>query len=346
MPAEAEAVFNSLGARYEAAFGMDKELQRFTEFVAKSLPSRSKVLDVGCGTGKPVSHILASAGHEVHGIDISEEMVTIAGSQVSGNFQVADMRTYQPPELFDAVFAIRSLFQMPSCDMCSIAVRFSQWIKVGGYLVLGVTPSTALAPQKVTYDSTWDCAWVLDKLWMGNYVDDLFLSEQRWSQLLRESGFVIEAEPVSYLFSPAGQDQSPEAHYLLLARKVEREPLLGPYPLPRCLKPSTLKRTDNFFAPNLVSKGLERLLEDIGDSEKVLCIGKDLACKPWVDYCLLLFFFYANIPSQIDAFSTIELDSSALLSRRTYHSPRAPSIRCLPCGRWIMCSIWRRPSSR
>ncbi|GIK06568.1 hypothetical protein Aspvir_002218 [Aspergillus viridinutans] len=200
MATEAETLFNSLGARYEAAFGMDKELQRFIELVAKTIPPRSRTLDVGCGTGKPVSHILASAGHEVHGIDISEEMVKIAKSQVPGKFQVGDMKTYQPSTLFDAVFAIRSLFQMSPCDMCSMVMRFSQWIKVGGYVVLGVTPSSSLVPKTVTYDPTWDCAWMLDKPWMGNSVDDLFLSEERWCQLLRESGFIIETESGSIEF--------------------------------------------------------------------------------------------------------------------------------------------------
>lgn len=136
MTAQAESLFNSLGAHYEAAFGMDRELQSFIRLVAKTIPPRSRTLDVGCGTGKPVSEILASAGHEVHGIDISEEMVKITKSQVPGEFQVGDMKTYQPSTLFDAVFAIRSLFQMSACDMCSMVMRFSQWIKVGGYVVL------------------------------------------------------------------------------------------------------------------------------------------------------------------------------------------------------------------
>jgi hypothetical protein len=33
---------------------------------------------------------------------------------------------------------------------------------------------------------------------------------------------------------------------------------------------------ENLFADRLVSKDLEILLEDIGDSPEVLCIGKDL----------------------------------------------------------------------
>ncbi|KAL5338934.1 S-adenosyl-L-methionine-dependent methyltransferase [Aspergillus crustosus] len=276
MSEEAETVFNTVGASYEAAFGTDEELRKYTELAAKTLPPRSRVLDVGCGTGKPVSDILATAGHEVHGIDISNEMVTIAGSQVLGNFHVADMRAYHPLGLFHAVFAIRSLFQMPACDMCSIVVRFSQWIRVGGYLILGVTPSTSLDPHKVTYDTTWDCAWMLDKIWMGNYVNDLFLSEERWLQLLRESGFVLEMKPVSYLFSPAGDGHSPEAHYLLMAKKVEREPLIGPYPLSACLKSPHFK-----CAENLVSEDLGRLLGDIDDNDKVLCVGKELSRGPF-----------------------------------------------------------------
>jgi 2-polyprenyl-3-methyl-5-hydroxy-6-metoxy-1,4-benzoquinol methylase len=333
MTAQAESLFNSLGAHYEAAFGMDRELQSFIRLVAKTIPPRSRTLDVGCGTGKPVSEILASAGHEVHGIDISEEMVKITKSQVPGEFQVGDMKTYQPSTLFDAVFAIRSLFQMSACDMCSMVMRFSQWIKVGGYVVLGVTPSTSLAPKNTTYDPTWDCTWMLDKLWMGNHVDDLFLSEERWCQLLRESGFIVEIEPVSYLFSPASQEHAPEAHYIVLAKKVEPEPLLGPYPLPRCLKPLEFQDREDFFADRLVSKDLEKLVEDIGDSPDILCIGKDLlsmasAFTAAIDLGADEWQMGISNAAKVDL-STIRL--------RIYHLPQEPFRRCLHYGRWTMC---------
>lgn len=110
---------------------------------------------------------------------------------------------------------------------------------------------------------------MIDKLWMGNYVNDLFLSEERWCQLLRESGFILETEPLSYLFSPASQEHAPKAHYLILAKRVERQPLLGPYSLPRCLKPLEYQRAENLLADRLVSKDLERLFEDIDDSSEV-----------------------------------------------------------------------------
>lgn len=174
---------------------------------------------------------------------------------------------------------------------------------------------------------------MLDKLWMGNHVDDLFLSEERWCQLLRESGFIVEIEPVSYLFSPASQEHAPEAHYIVLAKKVEPEPLLGPYPLPRCLKPLEFQDREDFFADRLVSKDLEKLVEDIGDSPDILCIGKDLlsmasAFTAAIDLGADEWQMGISNAAKVDL-STIRL--------RIYHLPQEPFRRCLHYGRWTMC---------
>ena len=46
-------------------------------WIASKLPSSSKVLDMGCGAGF-LTHELASAGHAVTGVDLSEESLNIA----------------------------------------------------------------------------------------------------------------------------------------------------------------------------------------------------------------------------------------------------------------------------
>ncbi|GFF68727.1 LOW QUALITY PROTEIN: hypothetical protein IFM47457_02168 [Aspergillus lentulus] len=121
---------------------------------------------------------------------------------------------------------------------------------------------------------------------MGNHINDLFLSEEWWSELLWGSGFIIKIEPISYHFSLFRKGYSFEAHYLILLRK----PLLGPYPLPIYLKRTTLSRTERLFTKNLVSEDLERLLGGIEDTKKM------------------------------DVSSAIKVDSLAL--SKTYHSPR------------------------
>jgi predicted TPR repeat methyltransferase len=123
MEADAETLFDYLGKRYEDAFAENLNLHRFISEATKKLPAQNKVLDVGCGTGKPVAQILELAGHDVHRIDISQEMVKIASSQVKGKFQKADMRKYQPSSSFDGFFVILSLFQITPGETYSMVFK-------------------------------------------------------------------------------------------------------------------------------------------------------------------------------------------------------------------------------
>ena len=194
MELDAEALFDYLGKRYEDAFADSPNLCNFVELAAKRLQKQSKVLDVGCGTGKPVAHTLASAGHEVHGIDVSGEMVKIASAEVTGKFQKADMRKYKPEILFDGVFVILSLFQITPGETYSMCYKFAEWLKPGGYVVIGVTPSTSLPPNEFTYDPTWDCARQMGKPWMDKYTNETFFSEDGWRRLLQYAGFDVESK--------------------------------------------------------------------------------------------------------------------------------------------------------
>lgn len=76
-------------------------------WIASKLPSSSKVLDMGCGAGF-LTHELASAGHEVTGVDLSEESLNIARKlDTKGTYLRADV-TAIPLESgsFDAVCAM------------------------------------------------------------------------------------------------------------------------------------------------------------------------------------------------------------------------------------------------
>ncbi|KAJ5494363.1 S-adenosyl-L-methionine-dependent methyltransferase [Penicillium fimorum] len=275
MTFDAESIFNDLAAGYEAAFANNPTLRAFVHQIANALPPNSRVLDIGCGTGKPVAEILAREGHDVHGIDISASMVKIAQSQVPGTYEVANMKTFNPPKPYDGACAILSLFQLTPGELYSLMFKFSEWIKVGGYLAIGVTPSTSLQTDKCSYDPTWDCLWMIDKLWMGTYTNELFYSENGWARLLQSAGFVIETEPINDLFCPTGpQLSAPESHYYVLARKIEAQPLLGPYPFPMALISTKDVSDVNLFTDRLVSKDLEALFKGLADAKKVLALGQ------------------------------------------------------------------------
>jgi SAM-dependent methyltransferase len=68
--------------------------------------AHARILDLACGTGG-LAVELATAGHSVHGIDISPQMVEIANAKSAGlsnvRFEVQDMVTFRIKGMFDLV---------------------------------------------------------------------------------------------------------------------------------------------------------------------------------------------------------------------------------------------------
>ncbi|KAB8232622.1 uncharacterized protein BDW43DRAFT_312006 [Aspergillus alliaceus] len=196
MDIDAETLFVHLGKRYEDVFAESPNMQAFIQQAATKLPPHRKVLDAGSGTGKPVAHILSSAGHSVHGIGVSKEMVRIASSQVQGTFQIADMREFKPR-------TILNVFQV--FEVATSRWNFSDW---------------SAPTEQCIYDPTWSCARQIKKPWMSHYTKETFFSEEGWRRLLADAGFAVE-EDSSWLFS--GKDsEACEVQHLFRTRKVEK----------------------------------------------------------------------------------------------------------------------------
>lgn len=98
-------------------FGRDHALELL------DLPSATSVLEIGCGTGRNLRSIARSAlDAEVHGIDISEEMLKSAaaktGSLKNVTLRQGDATTLDTERLFsarnyDAVLVSYSLSMIP-----------------------------------------------------------------------------------------------------------------------------------------------------------------------------------------------------------------------------------------
>ncbi|WP_163537143.1 class I SAM-dependent methyltransferase [Gracilibacillus sp. YIM 98692] len=72
-----------------------------------------KILDIGCGTGLPLTKHIASRYKRVTGIDISEQMLHTAKNHVpDATFVTADMTTYTSQEKYHAILAWDSLFHV------------------------------------------------------------------------------------------------------------------------------------------------------------------------------------------------------------------------------------------
>lgn len=153
----AENMFDEIAKRYEAAFLEDPSLHQIINRVLNLLEPNSDILDVGCGTGRPVSYRMAECGHKVIGIDISQEMIAIAKRQVTDNeaeFEKADMTKYAPKKQFDAIFAVFSLFNISYSQTVEMLEKYHQWLKPGGRVIIATIPSDCMFEDKSLYDES------------------------------------------------------------------------------------------------------------------------------------------------------------------------------------------------
>ncbi|KAI9036828.1 class I SAM-dependent methyltransferase [Aspergillus affinis] len=221
MAAEAELMFDDIAKNYEATFAEDPSLHQVIDQVLSLLKPESQVLDVGCGTGKPVSHRLAQAGHHVTGIDIAQNMLDIATNQVKAQFVKSDMTQYEPAKRFDVIFAIFSLFNMSRAQAQSMVAKFHDWLNPHGRLVLATIPSECLFQDPSAYDESGEWADKKSMYFMGHNFYGSAATKSGWMNLFAEIGFEME-DHFSYHFAPPTLDahkMDPDHLYFIVRRR-------------------------------------------------------------------------------------------------------------------------------
>ena len=99
-------------------------------------PAPARVVDLGCGTGS-VTLLLAQAGHDVDGVDLSDRMVAAARTKVGPSARVRRGDAADPPfepASVDVVFARHVLWALPDPD--AAVARWVRLLRPGGRLVL------------------------------------------------------------------------------------------------------------------------------------------------------------------------------------------------------------------
>jgi cyclopropane fatty-acyl-phospholipid synthase-like methyltransferase len=127
-------------AALESADAPWPRLNRVRAFSA-GLPPCSSVLDVGCGNGLPATQELALT-HEVTGVDISEQQIARARSNVpTATFIRGDVREVDlPAGAFDAIVALYLIDNIAREDYPALFRRLGELLRPNGRLLLSAEP--------------------------------------------------------------------------------------------------------------------------------------------------------------------------------------------------------------
>lgn len=101
-----------------------------------SLPTNGTVLDVGCGTGKPILEYLIGRDVNSIGLDASSVMLDIAKANFPQEaFILQDMRLLNLDRKFDAIIAWHSFFHLPAADQREMFGLFKKHLNLNGILL-------------------------------------------------------------------------------------------------------------------------------------------------------------------------------------------------------------------
>lgn len=126
--------YDACAEAYEAA--RRGAAQPEIKWLKRQLPNQAEVLDLGCGSGLPVTRELAKR-FVVTGVDISAEQIRRARENVRhATFFHSDILAIDfPLESFDAVVAFYAIFHLPRGEHDRLFRKIRGWLKPGGYFL-------------------------------------------------------------------------------------------------------------------------------------------------------------------------------------------------------------------
>lgn len=132
--------YNKIARQWDAARGaFVKDERRYLETLLSGLSTPASILDVGCGTGRPIAEFVLALGHRVTGIDQSEELLAIARERFpQGTWIHAPIEEYVFEGCYDAMICWDSLFHIERAHHQRILTDLYERLAPSGRIMLTV----------------------------------------------------------------------------------------------------------------------------------------------------------------------------------------------------------------
>jgi len=156
--------------------GHAKSVNEMLEIAIPELKTPFSAIDVGCGNGWLCRKLTSLDDcNKVVGIDGSKEMIAKAKQKGEGEFHLATLPGWQPPQKFDLIHSMEFLYYLKE-PLETLKIFFNEWLEDQGILIAGIDhylENTASHdwPQSLNVHMTT-------------------LSEEQWKQGMIDAGFI------------------------------------------------------------------------------------------------------------------------------------------------------------
>ncbi len=184
----------------------DNEIIQLKDLLEK-IPRKVRILDAGCGFGKPVAKFLSQKGYQVTGIDISSKLISQARkSTPKAKFKIMSMYDLKfPARTFNAIVSFFALLHLEKSKVQRIFKNFNKILKDRGYLLFSVNRG-----KKEGYFE-----------FLGKKVFFSEFTKKEIEEILRRSGFRIIWRRDFFFKTPEGSKEH-QLYYFVQKEKVRK----------------------------------------------------------------------------------------------------------------------------
>jgi SAM-dependent methyltransferase len=159
------------------------EAVHLNRFMA-ALPAGGAVLDLGCGSGRPIAATLIARGFRLTGVDVSPALIDRCRAAFpEHDWIAADMRGLDLGRRFDGVLAWWSSFHLTADAQEAMAGVYARHVRPDGILMFVGGPRRGVAMGE----------------WMGRPLHHASLDPAEYREGLAQAGFVGIEEKVLHL---------------------------------------------------------------------------------------------------------------------------------------------------
>ena len=207
-------VFDNIANEYVEYFGEDWEFINEIQEFASQFPEKSKILDLGCGSGY-ITNYLHNQNLNAIGLDFSQEMINIAKTKFpSIEFLLADfvnVENYFGENSIDGLIAIYSLYFVPKEQFENVLKSLSKILKSDGKFLfvtqIGNGEDFITTPLMEENNIT-------EKLYVNYY------SQEELETILKICNFEIEYVKSKYDYDE--KEISNSGRYIVLAKNKKK----------------------------------------------------------------------------------------------------------------------------